>query len=103
MTEQQELFWNLLQANPSWAAHHIGHKLSTLKGKKFHRQLDQQLEYVMNVFDSINAIRIVATWLNVYKLPMDPSELECFDRFHITYGKEIINSCYHGGPGIECF
>lgn len=95
MTPEQEHFWDVLRADPVRLCHTYGKELQLIKSKKqFDQRADECLDFVMSNFDSENVLRTVKTWLSLYKLPLDPGELESFDKFHTTYGHMVIARSY---------
>lgn len=92
MTEEQTEFWNTLKYDPAVMAHSTAQELQRLKGRRFHKKVNENLELIMGVFDATAVIRIVRTWLNIYKLPLDAKHLPCFDVFHANYHRLIADS-----------
>ena len=97
MTEDQQLMWNMLTADPNRLAHMFGQELldlSKIRGRRrFKQRSDEVLNYIMtNVRDPINVISIVKTWLTVYQLPLEPDSMPSFDRFHENYGSWVAEN-----------
>jgi len=98
MTEDQELMWDMLTADPTRLAHRFGQELlelSKIRGRRqFKKRADEAMHYVMtNVSDPLSVVCIVKTWLTHYQLPFEPDRMESFDRFHNNYGLLVVNQC----------
>lgn len=94
LENEKELMWSILQADPEYIAHHYAQELLELaarRGKvRFHRRCDELLVMIMNtVQNPLYVAAIVRCWLTHYQLPLDPSKLPSFDRFHNECGKVI--------------
>lgn len=92
LTEEQQLVWSALLGAP-YHAHHMARDMLAVKGrgKQFHQRVDQHLGTVLRLYKGDEVIRIVFTWLNIYKVPMDPIQLENFNLFQELYGQRVIN------------
>lgn len=91
LTDQQQQVWLALQGAP-YHAHRMAQDIAAVKGrgKQFHQRVDQHLGTVLGIYRGEEVIRIICTWLTVYQLPLDPSQLENFTEFHTLYGGQIL-------------
>lgn len=86
MTPEQQVFWDVLRADPERLCHTYAQELEKIKNqRKLNRRADEYLDFMMSNFDTEGVLRTVKTWLSVYKLPLDPSKLLSFDRFNEKY------------------
>ena len=95
MTEEQQLMWDMLTANPERLVHIFGQELldlSKIRGRRrFKQRSDELLNYVMtNVQNPLDVIRVVKTWLILYQLPFEPDSMPSFDRFHENYSSWVL-------------
>ena len=93
LTPEQQQFWNALKG-PEFHAHQMAQDIIAVKGraKRFHRRIDQHLDTVMRIYSDQQVASILKTWLSVYKMPIDPSQLALFDQFHDRIGPWIIKN-----------
>jgi|TARA_B100000927_G_scaffold290517_1_gene289599 hypothetical protein len=57
--------------------------------KDFHKKVNNFLTFSMDNFDTELVVMGIKLALTQYQLPIDPDEVECFDKFHEEYGKYI--------------
>lgn len=60
--------------------------------KKFHQMADNFLSYMMDNFETELVVMGAKIALKTYRLPMEPSQLKNFDKFHSKYGKYIVDA-----------
>jgi hypothetical protein len=63
-----------------------------VSSKEFHDMADNFLGYMMDNFETELVVMGSRVALKTFKLPMEPSQLKNFDRFHKSYGKYIIDA-----------
>jgi len=92
MTPEQQEFWNALSYNPSSDTHSLAQDMISMQGtRRFHREVDRCIIYVMHNFTREDILRAFKTWLSVYRLPFNPDKLKTFDYFHSELGEEVNN------------
>ena len=91
LTPEQQRFWNALHG-AQFHAHEMAKDILSVRGKakRFHQRVDQHMYTIMNLYTGEEVIRIVKTWLSVYKIPMDPGQMSSSDLFHQRYGSIVI-------------
>ena len=99
LTSEQQRFWDCLRG-PEFHCHEMAKDILSIRGraKRFHARIDQHLETVMKLYSGDEVIRILHTWLSIYKMPIHPGELACYDRFHARYGSTITAGIGHIKP-----
>lgn len=92
LTPEQQRFWDALHG-PEYHCHEMAKDILAVKGraKRFHRRIDQHLATIMHLYKGEQVIRIIHTWLAVYKMPIQPMELDNYDLFHQYYGDMIMS------------
>ncbi len=63
-----------------------------IDNKKFHEMCDHFITYMMNNFETELIVMGAKIALKTYQLPIEPSQLKCFDDFHKKYGKYIVEA-----------
>lgn len=63
-----------------------------VNSKDFHLMADNFFEYIMANFETELVVMGARVALKTYKLPITPSELKQFDKFHAKYGKYIVDA-----------
>jgi hypothetical protein len=92
MTDEQQLMWDMLSADPAGLCHVWARDI--LKSKRsMHRKADKYLGLALDLFTVEDTSSIVKTWLGHYNMPLNPSKLENFDKFHRRCGRYVISSC----------
>jgi len=95
MNPAQELMWDLLSNNHARLAHAWGQELLGLSKKRskkqFRARADECLSSTLSWPVEARA-RAVKTWLSKYRIPLNPSELASFGRFHETTGSFVFNN-----------
>lgn len=83
MTEK-ELVWALLKSDPACLAHTMAQQLSEFNDEtELNKQADAYLNQLLSTFNDAETLaRIVKTWLSEYQIPLNPSLLESFDKWH---------------------
>lgn len=98
MTEDQQLFWDVISCNYSRISHAWGREMMNLvkqnKMKKFHITANRYVSATLT-WPTDARSRAVKTWLNIYQLPFDPKRMESFDAFHKTTASYVINNAKH--------
>ena len=91
LTPEQQRFWDALHG-PEYHAHAMAKDILSVRGraKRFHARIDQHMYTIMSLYTADEVIRIVKTWLSVYKIPMDPSQMTSSDLFHDRCGSIVI-------------
>jgi hypothetical protein len=91
----KDLMWDLLSNNHARLAHVWGQELLELSKKRskkqFHARADECLQCTLS-WPIEARTRAVKTWLSTYRIPLDPAEIACFDRFHETTGSFVVNN-----------
>lgn len=59
------------------------------KAKDWSKQVNNFFNFIMENFETELVIMGTKLALSTYKLPLDPDDIECFDKFHAKYGKYI--------------
>lgn len=62
------------------------------KAANWDTQVNNFFRFIMDNFETELVIMGCRLALSVYKLPLDPDEIECFDEFHAKYGKYISSA-----------
>ena len=65
---------------------------SDAKDKKFDAMADNFLNFMMDNFDTELTVMGAKIALSTYKLPMKPSKLKSFNKFHQKFGKYVVAS-----------
>ena len=91
MTPEQQFMWDHLSDNYAKLTHDMANDLVNTHKRWVNRKADKFL-LTVNTWPIENSIRALVTWLNIYKLPLDPRKLSNFDTFHDRCGKWIINN-----------
>jgi len=60
--------------------------------KKLNEMMDNFLSYMMKNFETELVIMGAKTAIKTYGLPLEPSQLKCFDEFHKKFGKYILDA-----------
>lgn len=60
--------------------------------KKLNEMMDNFLTYMMKNFETELVIMGAKTAIKTYGLPLEPSQLKCFDEFHKKFGKYILDA-----------
>jgi hypothetical protein len=60
--------------------------------KKFHQMADCFFSFMMDNFETELVVMGAKIALKTYRLPMEPSQLKNFDKFHSKYGKYIVDA-----------
>ena len=91
LTSEQQRCWDALHG-AQFHCHEMAKDILAVKGraKRFHQCIDRHLETIMHLYTGDEVIRIVHTWLKVYKIPIDPSQLINYDLFHARYGSLVM-------------
>ena len=91
MTEDQQLVWDLLTNN----AEHLCHAWAKdiMKSRRgIDRRADHYIGVMLREFSVDDTCRVLHTWLQWYKMPLDPNKLENFNNFHKQCGSYIVQS-----------
>jgi hypothetical protein len=59
------------------------------KATNWNTQVNNFFRFIMDNMETEMVIMSARLALSVYKLPLDPDEIDCFDEFHAKYGKYI--------------
>jgi hypothetical protein len=59
------------------------------QAKDWNKQVNHFFQFIMDNFETELVIMSTKLALTQYQLPLDPDEIDCFDRFHQEYGKYI--------------
>jgi len=98
MTENQQLFWDIISCNYSRISHVWGREMLDLvkqnKMKKFHTMANSYVSATLS-WPTDARSRAVKTWLSIYRLPFNPRRLAAFDDFHKTTASYIFNNANH--------
>ena len=91
LTPEQQRFWDALHG-AQFHCHEMAKDILAVRGraKRFHARVDQHMDTIMRLYSTEEVIRIMHTWLDVYKMPVDPSQLANYDLFHIRYGPAVL-------------
>lgn len=91
LTPEQQQFWNALKG-PEYHCHRMARDILAVKGraKRFHQRIDQHLDTLMHLYKGEEVVRVLHTWLSVYKMPINPCQLIVYDRFHDQYSDLIM-------------
>jgi len=57
---------------------------------KFHEMANNFFEYMMNNFEVELVVMGAKTALKTHGLPIEPSQIKCYEKFHQKYGKFIM-------------
>jgi hypothetical protein len=102
MTEEQKLMWDMLSVNPAGLCHAWARDI--LKSKRsMNRKADKYLGLALNLFTVEDTSSMVKTWLSHYDMPLNPSKLANFDKFHRRCGPYVISNSCMGQNTIKDF
>ena len=62
------------------------------QSKEFDKMADHFLNFMMDNFDTELTVMGAKIALSTYKLPMKPSKLKSFNKFHEKFGKYVVAS-----------
>ena len=93
MTEEQQLMWDTLSADPAGLCHVWAQDI--LKSKRtMHRKADNYLGIALKLFTVEDVTGIVKTWISYYDMPLNPVKLTNYEKFHRKCGPYVFaNSC----------
>jgi hypothetical protein len=98
MTPEQKKVWDILSNNYACNAIHMTENLknifyNTKKRREYfmHKKMDSYMYFIMDTYPIEEIVRIVKTWLNS-GLPIDPSRLKSYDKFHKTCSVYVFNN-----------
>lgn len=95
MTPDQERMWNILGNRYQMLAHQYARDILSYKTTRARdRRANKLFSYVLNNFPKDDIVKTVHLWLSTYRLPLQPSKLVEFDRFHEEFGKFISDNVY---------
>ena len=93
MTEEQQLMWNMLSADPATMCHVWARDILRSK-RTMHRKADQYLGQALNWFSVEDITGIMKTWISHYDMPLNPGKLTNYEKFHRRCGTYVFaNSC----------
>jgi len=94
MISDKKLMWAVLTDDFSVIAHTSGRQIAKLKTVKAQNRLaDKYLGYLLDHrCPTTSAVRILATWLQLYNFQGMPQYMVNFDKFHTQCGDLILNS-----------
>ena len=93
MTPEQEHMWNILGNRYQHLAHRFAREILAVKTEDaMMRRANKFFKIVIDTFPRDDIIKTVHLWLNKYQLPLVPSKIPEFDRFHDTYGQFITDN-----------
>ena len=87
----QQITWDILCRDPASFAHRWGVILAQLDSDALHSRCDDLLWEIMQ-FSMEDSVRIMKTFLCVYKLPLKVLRLENFGLFNKRYGDYILKN-----------
>jgi hypothetical protein len=102
MRSKQDIFTYL--KGPEFYAYERGDYLEKIRAqcklkrnyRKFYREVDQAFFEMMKLYPVEITSRIIATWLKVYRLPLNATKLKSYDLFHDSHKSYVAS-----GPGIK--
>jgi len=84
--------WDMLSADPAGMCHVWAQDI--LKSQRtMHRKANKYLGLALSLFTVEDTSSIVKTWLCHYNMPLDPTKLTNFEKFHRRCGQYVISSC----------
>ena len=89
MTEEQQLMWDTLSANPAGLCHSWARDILRSK-QSMHRKADKYLGQALNLFTVEDIAAILKTWLTHYNIPLNPNKLENYETFHRRCGQYVF-------------
>jgi hypothetical protein len=93
VTEQQQLMWDMLRADPATMCHVWAQDIMKSK-RNMHRKADQYLGLALNWFTVEDITGIMKTWISHYDMPLNPGKLTNYETFHRKCGPYVFaNSC----------
>jgi hypothetical protein len=93
VTEQQQLMWDVLRADPATMCHVWAQDIMKSK-QSMHRKADQYLGLALNWFTVEDITGIMKTWISHYDMPLNPGKLTNYETFHRKCGPYVFaNSC----------
>ena len=89
MTDEQQLMWDTLSADPAGLCHAWARDILRSK-RSMHRKVDRYLGQALNLFTVEDITAILKTWLTHYNIPLNPGKLENYEKFHRRCGPYVF-------------
>ena len=89
MTDEQQLMWDTLSANPAGLCHSWARDILRSK-RSMHRKADKYLGQALKLFTVEDIAAILKTWLTHYNIPLNPNKLENYETFHRRCGPYVF-------------
>jgi hypothetical protein len=102
MTEEQQLMWDTLSADPAAMCHKWAQDILQSK-RTMHRKADRYLGIALNLFTVEDITGIMKTWILHYNMPLDPTKLSNYDAFHRKCGHYVFKNSGFGKHIIKQF
>jgi hypothetical protein len=102
MTEDQQLMWDMLKADPAALCHAWAQDILQSK-RTMHRKADRYLGIALNLFSVEDIVGIMKTWISHYDMPLHPNRLTNYDAFHKRCGHYVFNNSGNGKNVFKTF